>query len=266
MSVLAVTNQKGGSGKTTTAVNLAAALGETGIQVLVLDLDPQASASAWFGFTDKSQGLLEVFTKNARLDPLVWTTETRGVKLVPSSAWLAGVDKALAGEIGGELILREALAEISHPWDFILLDCPPNLGLLTISALCAAQEVLVPVEVSSMALAGLVKVMQIVERVRDRLNPSLTVTEILICRADARTNLSREVVARLREHFGTLVMNTMVRETVRLREAWSFSQPVTAYDPRGRGAEDYRAVAVELLERRNNHEGPDEAPEARSRQ
>jgi len=250
MKILAVTNQKGGSGKTTTTVNLAAALGEAGLQVLVVDLDPQASASAWFGFTDDSRGLLDVFTKSVALDALVWTTDTRGVQLVPSSAWLAGVDKALAGEIGGELILREAIAQLPHSWDFVLLDCPPNLGLLTVSALCAAQEVLVPVEVSSMALAGLAKVLQVVARVRDRLNPELAVTEILICRADARTNLSREVGERLRERFGKLVMDTVVRETVRLREAWSFSQPVTAYEPRGRGAQDYRAVAAELLERR----------------
>ena len=250
MNVLAVTNQKGGSGKTTTAVNLAAALGEGGIQVLVVDLDPQASASAWLGYTDESQGLLEVFTKSRPLARLVWTTETPGVQLVPSSAWLAGVDKALAGEIGGELILREAIRKLSQPWDFVLLDCPPNLGFLTISALCAAQEVLVPVEVSSMALAGLARMLNVVARARERLNHELAVTEILICRADARTNLSREVVERLRERFGKLVMDTVVRETVRLREAWSFSQPVTAYEPRGRGAQDYRAVAAEFLERR----------------
>ena len=161
-----------------------------------------------------------------------------------------GVEKALAGEVGAELILREAMAELSELWDFILLDCPPSLGLLAVSALCAAREVLVPVEVSSMALAGLAGVIQIVDRVRDRLNPDLAVSEILVCRADARTNLSREVVERLRERFGKLVMNTAVRETVRLREAWSFAQPVTTYDPRGRGAEDYRSAAAELLERR----------------
>ena len=251
MNVLAVTNQKGGSGKTTTAVNLAAALGESGLQVLLVDLDPQASASAWLGYTDESQGLLEVFTKSRPLARLVWTTETPGVQLIPSSAWLAGVDKAMAGEIGGELILREAMEQLSSPWDFVLLDCPPNLGLLTISALCAAQEILVPVEVSSMALAGLARMMRVVERVQDRLNSDLAVTEILICRADARTNLSREVVQRLRDRFEKLVMDTVIRETVRLREAWSFHQPVTSYDPCGRGAQDYRAAAAELLERRN---------------
>ena len=250
MKTLAVTNQKGGSGKTTTTVNLSAALGESGHQVLVVDLDPQASASAWLGVKDGRRGLLEVFTDNGNLAALVRETGAGGVDLVPSSTWLAGVEKALAGEVGAELILREAMAELSELWDFILLDCPPSLGLLTVSALCAAREVLVPVEVSSMALAGLAGVIQTVDRVRDRLNPDLAVSEILVCRADARTNLSREVLERLRERFGKLVMNTVVRETVRLREAWSFAQPVTTYDPRGRGAEDYRSAAAELLARR----------------
>ena len=250
MKTLAVTNQKGGSGKTTTTVNLAAALGEVGRHVLVVDLDPQASASAWLGLKDGGRGLLEVFADNGNLAALVRETGTAGVDLVPASTWLAGVEKALASEVGAELILREAMAELSEPWDFILLDCPPSLGLLTVSALCAAREVLVPVEVSSMALAGLAGMMQTVNRVRDRLNPDLAVSEILVCRTDARTNLSREVVERLRERFGELVMNTVIRETVRLREAWSFAQPVTTYDPRGRGAEDYRAASAELLERR----------------
>ena len=250
MRTLAVVNQKGGSGKTTTTVNLAAALGEIGSQVLVVDLDPQASASAWLGSKHAGRELLEVFTDKGSLAALVRGTGTPGVDLVPSSTWLAGVEKALASEVGAELILREAMAELSEPWDFVLLDCPPSLGLLTVSALCAAREVLVPVEASSMALAGLAGVMQTVDRVRDRLNPALAVSEILVCRVDARTNLSREVVERLRERFGKLVMNSVVRETVRLREAWSFAQPVTIYDPRGRGAEDYRDAAAELLERR----------------
>ena len=250
MKILAVTNQKGGSGKTTTTVNLAAALGEIGRQTLVVDLDPQASASAWLGSKDGGRGLLDVFTNNGSLAALVRESEALGVDLVPSSNWLAGVEKALAGEVGAEMILREALAKLSEPWDFILLDCPPALGLLTVSALCASHEVLVPVEVSSMAMAGLAGVMQTIDRVRDRLNPDLAVTEVLVCRTDARTNLSREVMERLRERFGKLVMNTVIRENVRLREAWSFAQPVTTYDPRGRGAEDYRAAAAELLERR----------------
>ena len=216
----------------------------------MVDLDPQASASAWLGSKDGGRGLLDVFTNNGSLAALVRESEALGVDLVPSSNWLAGVEKALAGEVGAEMILREALAELSEPWDFILLDCPPALGLLTVSALCASHEVLVPVEVSSMAMAGLAGVMQTIDRVRDRLNPDLAVTEVLVCRADARTNLSREVMERLRERFGKLVMNTVIRENVRLREAWSFAQPVTTYDPRGRGAEDYRAAAAELLERR----------------
>ena len=249
MRTLAVTNQKGGSGKTTTAVNLAAALGEAGRRVLVVDLDPQASASAWLGVKDGGRGLLEVFTDNGNVSDLVHETDAAGVDLVPSSAWLANVEKALAGEVGAELVLRETMAELpADRWDFVLVDCPPALGLLTVSALCAVREVLVPVEASAMAMAGLASLLKTVERVRDRLNPELAVAAVLVCRVDSRTNLSRDVVDHLRQRFGELVMDAVVRETVRLREAWSFAQPVTTYDPRGHGAEDYRAVAAELLD------------------
>ncbi len=249
MRTLAVTNQKGGSGKTTTAVNLAAALGEKGQRVLVVDLDPQASASAWLGVkaTD-DRGLFEVFTQNGNLADLVHETSVSGVELVPASAWLANVEKALAGEVGAEVLLREAVATLPDRWDFVFVDCPPALGLLTVSALCAVQEVLVPVEASAMALAGLASLLKTVDRVRDRLNPGLSVSAVLVCRVDSRTNLSRDVVDHLRERFGDLVLRAVVRESVRLREAWSFAQPVTLYDPTGHRAEDYRAAAAELLE------------------
>lgn len=250
MRLIAVTNEKGGAGKTTTAVCVAACLSELGKRVLVLDLDPQASASAWLGVTDAGRGLLEVFTNNGNLADLVHATPVSGVDVVPSSTWLASVDKALAGEVGAEGILRKALQRLpADRWDFLLVDCPPSLGLLTVSALAACHEVLVPCAAHFLALAGLAALTQTVETVRERLNPELHVSAIVACRVNARTRLSSEVVDSLRKTFGPLVLKAVVRESTRLAEAPSYAQPITAYDPHGHGAEDYRAVAKELLKK-----------------
>lgn len=248
MRTIAFTNQKGGSCKTTSAVNLAAALGEKGQKVLLVDLDPQASASAWCGASD-GKGLLEVFTGNGSLSDLVSKTSIPGVSVIPSSSWLMGAERALMGEVGAETILRKAVSRLPKTWDFVLVDCPPALGLLAVSALVAVREVLVPVEASVMALAGLASLLHTVERVKERLNPDLSISAILPCRVDTRTNLSKDVVERLREKFGDLVLKTVIRENVRLREAPSFSEPITLYDTKSTGAEDYRSAAEELLER-----------------
>lgn len=249
---IALMNQKGGSGKTTTAVNLAAALAEHGKRVLVLDLDPQASASAWFGVMDGGRELYDLLTgsngTNGNLADLARPTRVPGVDLIPSSAWLVGLERALASEIGSELLVRRHVERLPAAWSFLLVDCPPTLGLLAVSALVACDEVLVPVEAHVMALAGLAALMQTVERVRERLNPALAITGVLPCRYDARTNHSREVVERLRERFGRCVLRSPIRENVRLAEAPSFAQPITVYAPTSAGAEDYRAVAAELLE------------------
>ena len=211
------------------------------------DLDPQANASAWLGIRDGSHGLLDVFADNGNLPDLVRSTGVSGVSLIPASAWLAGADKAVAGEVGAETILRQAMHALPKHWDYVLVDSPPSLGFLTVAALCAVQEAFVPVEASTMALAGVASLLHTVERVRERLNPELEVSVILVCRVDRRTNLARDVVERLRERFGDLVLDTVIRENVRLREAWSFSQPITQYAPRSAGAADYRAAAAELL-------------------
>lgn len=224
-------------------------MGEKDRRVLVVDLDPQASASAWLGVKDGGKGLLEVFTGESRLESLVVSTCADGVDLVPSSAWLANAEKALAGEPGAETVLRRAVTSLGNRWDFVFIDCPPALGLLTVSALTAADEVLVPLEASAMALAGLAGLTRTVELVADRLNPSLSIAAVLACRVDSRTNLSKDVVDSLRASLGEKVLKTVIRENVRLREAWSFAQPITVYDPRSAGAEDYRAAASELLQR-----------------
>ncbi|MDR4462130.1 MAG: ParA family protein [Nitrospirales bacterium] len=245
--VIAITNQKGGSGKTTTAVNLAAALGELKRRVLLVDLDPQASASNWYGMTEEGKGLFEAFTESRNLKELIHQTYIPLVEMIPSSTWLVGVDKALAGEVGAEMILNRQLTHLSGQWDYILLDCSPTLGLVTINALVAAREILIPVEAHVMALRGLAHLLQTVETIRVRLNPDLAISGILACRVDARTRHALEVVAQLRERFRKQVFRVVVRESIRLAECPSFGKPVTLYDPQGNGAKDYRALAKEVI-------------------
>lgn len=252
MKVVAITNQKGGSGKTTTAVNLAAALAEKGKRILVVDLDPQASASTWFGVQDDGNALMDVLTKGGRLVDSVRSTDVERVDVVPASAALANAERALAGEVGAETLLRKALEGLPrNRWDLVLLDCPPSLGLLSVSALAAAEEVLVPVEAHVMALAGLASLTQTVERVRSRLSRKVKLSAILACRVDTRKNLCQDVLSTLRERFGDRVLRSVVRENVRLAEAPSFSEPITVYDGKSSGAHDYRAVADEIMIRFN---------------
>lgn len=257
MRIYAVTNQKGGSGKTTTAVNLAATLGELGRRVLVVDLDPQGSASKWFGVKDDGGGLLDVLTAGAPLADLVRASSAPGVDVVPSGPQMAHAEKRMAGEVGAEVILRGALAGLDvDRWHAVLLDCPPMLGVVTINALAAAAGVLAPVEAHMMAVDGLAALLATVERVRTRINPGLMVAGIIPVRVDGRARHSADVVVRLREKFGDLVFKSVVRESVRVAEAWGFAQPVTIYDPKGRGAEDYRAVAEEFLQRESGDNRP----------
>lgn len=248
MRTLAIVNQKGGSGKTTTAVNLGAALGEQQRRVLVVDLDPQASASAWYGVPDGGRGLLDAFVDNGNLSDIIVKTDTANVHLVPSSSWLVGVEKALAGEVGAEAILGQRLASLPQGrWDYILVDCPPALGTLTVNALSGVDEVLVPVEAHVMALAGLAQLLRTIEVVRERLNDQLAIAGILACRVDGRTRHAGEVVESLRTRFGEQVYQAVIRENVKLAEAPSFAQPITRYDSSSRGAEDYRALAQEVI-------------------
>jgi chromosome partitioning protein len=170
------------------------------------------------------------------------------VDLAPSSTWLVGVEKILAGEVGAEIVLRRHLESLPPDrWDYVLVDCPPTLGVLTINALTAARELLVPVEAHVMALSGLAHLLHIVEVVKERLNPELSISGILACRVDGRTRHAREVVEKLRERSGRLVYQTLIRENIRLAECPSFGRPITQYDPRSTGAADYRSLAAEVI-------------------
>ena len=247
MRTIAITNQKGGSGKTTTAVNIAACLAEQGQRVLLVDLDPQASASSWLNVTSTGRGLTDIFTEDGvSLDGLVMVSSITGLEIIPASPFLLGVERSVAGEPGAETILRRAVEQLPNRFDWLIVDCPPSLGLLTLSAFVAADELVVPVEAHVMALSGLAGLIQTVDRVRDRLRPELHVGAIVPCRV-SRTRLAREVVEHLREQFGTLVTKTVIRENIRVAEAPSWHQPITTYAPDSHGASDYRAVSDELL-------------------
>ena len=248
MRTFAIVNQKGGSGKTTTAVNLAAALAQRQRRVLIIDLDPQASASTWYGIHDAGRQLLDVFTNNGNLADIIDNTDIDGLHIVPSSNWMVAIEKALAAEVGAETILRRKLQALSQDqWDYVLIDCPPALGILTVNALAAAREVLVPVEAHVMALGGLAQLTQTVEVVKERLSSDLEITGILACRVDLRTRHAKEVIQHLRDHFGNVVYNVFIRENVRIAECPSFGQPIMIYAPTSAGAEDYRALAQEVI-------------------
>jgi len=250
MRTVTIINQKGGSAKTTTAVNLSAALGESGKKVLLVDLDPQCSASVWLGSkNDQHRGLFDALTGDGGLEEAIVPTDVTGVDLVPASSWLLGADRLLAREPGSEAILRNKLNKLKMRWDFIIFDLPPSLDLLSISALVASKEVCVPVEPSPIALAGLVQLLRTIQQVKERLNPQLDISGILLCRADSRTNLAKEVEESLRNKFGEKVFKTIIPESVRFRESWGHTKPILTYAPSSAGAEAYRSVGKEFLER-----------------
>jgi chromosome partitioning protein len=251
MRTIAILNQKGGSGKTTTAVNLAATLAENERKVLLLDLDPQYSATTWYAVPNPGRGIFELFSDpgQVRLVDLARETGLGGVSLIPSSAWLVGAEKALATEPGAETILREKLRELPESaFDYVLIDCPPNLTILSVNALTGANEVIVPVETHVMGLQGLAQLVQTVELVRKRLNPLLQITGIVACRVDYRTKHGTEVVEKLRSRFPTLAYRTVIRENVRLAECPSMGEPITTFAPQSSGSEDYRSLAKEIIE------------------
>ncbi len=246
--IYALANQKGGVGKTTTAINLAACLAEAGQRALVVDLDPQANATSGLGMRANGNSSYELLD-GAPLAELTRHTRFANLDLVPSKPELAGAVVELAQRADGERYLVDALANGTAQYDFVFLDCPPSLGPLTVNALAAADRVLVPVQAEYYALEGLTQLLQSVELIRRRLNPRLGIGGVLLTMVDGRTRLAHDVEEEVRRHFGPLVFRTAVPRSVRLAEAPSHGLPVIAYDRRSAGADAYWKVAMELVER-----------------
>ncbi|HVU77183.1 MAG TPA: ParA family protein [Gaiellaceae bacterium] len=246
--VYAFANQKGGVGKTTTAINLAACLAEAGEKALVVDLDPQANATSGLGMRPNGTSSYDLLD-GAPVSELAKPTQFPNLFLIPSKPELAGAAVELSQREDGDRYLAQAL-EHADGFDFVLLDCPPSLGPLTVNALAASDRVIVPVQAEYYALEGLAQLVQSINLIKTRLNPKLEIAGVLLTMTDGRTRLSTEVEAEVRKHFGQLVFDAVVPRSVRVAEAPSHGLPVTHYDRRSRGAEAYWKVAMELVERR----------------
>ena len=247
--IIAITNQKGGVGKTTTAVNLCACLAELGKKTLLVDSDPQGNASSGSGAQAGEQTLYEVLLGIATAEKSIVTTDTPNMSVLPSDIRLAAAEVEMVNLDRREYRLRAALRTVSDAYDYVIVDCPPSLGLLTINALVAANSVLIPIQCEYYALEGVRSLMDTVSRVNRGLNPALDVEGVLLTMFDGRTNLSLQVVAQVKKHFRGKVFATTVPRNVRLGEAPSHALPINRYDPRSTGAEAYRSLAREVLAR-----------------
>jgi chromosome partitioning protein len=249
-TVYAIANQKGGVGKTTTAVNLAACVAEAGYEALLIDIDPQANATIGLGIgKDEPETIYDVLVGSARMEDAVRPTGIERLSLVPAGPDLAGANVELPRIAGSETRLREALADVRERYTFILLDCPPSLGPLTVNALVAADRVIVPVQAEYFALEGLAGLLDTLSLVQRELNPWLTVAGMLLTMHDGRTRLAQDVEREVREHFPDLVFETVIPRNVRIGEAPSFGKPVIHHDPHCAGADAYFELAKEVAAR-----------------
>lgn len=249
MRIIALTNQKGGVAKTTTTVNLGACLAQNGKKVLLIDLDPQGNLSSWLGghTEDHKKSMYDVFLGEAEIKDILENSCVEGLEIAPAHTDLIGVERAFANEAGPDTILKGKLFPLAEQYDYVLLDCPPSLGLITINALAAVREIFVPVETKILALNGLVTLLNTIYMVRDRLNPVLEVTGIIACMFDSRTTLSNEVVHKIRQRFQDKVFNTIIRESTRVAECPISGLPITLYAPGSIGATDYTNLTQEVI-------------------
>jgi chromosome partitioning protein len=249
-TVLAIANQKGGVGKTTTAINLAASLAATDFRVLIIDSDPQGNATTGLGIPKDPNrpGTYDVLLGDAAPTDAILATDFDGLSILTADKNLVGANLELVDLPNREFRLRERIAPLREHFRFILIDCPPALDLLTLNALLAADGVLVPIQCEFFALEGISELMDTIDRIRDSFQHHLRVEGILLTMFDDRTNLTRQVAADLREFFGAQVFNTFIPRSVRLAEAPSFGKPILTYDPRSKGAESYIQLAKELLD------------------
>ena len=249
--VMAIINQKGGVGKSTTAINLSAALGEMGKQVLLVDLDPQGNSSSGLGI-EKSRVehcVYDVLLNDVPVEDVIIPDVCEGWDVIPATINLAGAEVELVAEMARENRLRDSVGSLRGKYDYVFIDCPPSLGLLTVNALVAADKLLIPIQCEFYALEGVTKLLDSMKRVKTRLNPSLDIFGVLLTMYDGRTTLSKQVVEEVRNYFGKIVFDTLIPRTVKLSEAPSFGQPITQYDPSGKGAQSYVDLAKEVINR-----------------
>ncbi len=248
--VIAIASQKGGVGKTTTAINLGACIAQEGRRVLIVDIDPQGNASSGMGINgnDKRLSTYEVIIGSAEIKEAVVATALANLDLLPAGQRLSGAEVELVGMMARETRLRGCLEKIREEYDYILVDSPPSLGLLTVNALTAADSVLIPLQCEYLALEGLTQLIGSIRLVQDHLNPALRIEGVLLTMFDARLNLSQQVADEARKFFAERVYKTVIPRNVRLSEAPSFGKPIVLYDPHSSGAESYRDLAREVLE------------------
>jgi len=247
--IISLINQKGGVGKTTTVFNLGCGLARHRRSVLLIDLDPQANLTAWAGLSDADPSITDLFTDSIKIDRVIHAGIEGRPDVAPVSNELAGIDVVLASKIGREQRLKKAIGPIVDRYDYIIIDCPPSLGLLTINAMVASKEVIIPVQSKVMALSGIVPLIETVALVRDSYNGGLAVTGVIACMYDTRTNLSREVLDDLKTADMTkrILFKSVIRENVRLAEAPSYEQSIFDYSPDSHGATDYEKLTKELI-------------------
>ncbi len=248
--IIAITNQKGGVGKTTTAVNLSAYLAEFGKGILLVDVDPQGNATSGLGIAKEEivYSTYELIIRKQDIGDVIISTDITHLDIIPANIQLAGAEIELVNILSRETVLKKSLSKITGEYDYIIIDAPPSLGLLTVNALSAATHVIIPVQAEYYALEGLTQLLRTIDLVKEHINPELEIMGLLITMYDKRTNISQEVAAQAKGYFGEKVFKTVIPRSVRLSEAPSFGKPINLYDPASRGALAYRELAKEVME------------------